>query len=41
MVIFINNNAIIKIKNNQKTLEIKKNKYIDSISSTITKNVKK
>ena len=42
MVIFINNNAIIKIKNNQKTLEIrKKNKYIDSIGSTITKNVKK
>jgi hypothetical protein len=51
MVIFINNDAIIKIKNNQKTLEIrKKNKYTGSISSnvtfasnlnTVTKNVKK
>jgi hypothetical protein len=51
MVIFINNDAIIKIKNNQKTLEIReKNKYTESISSTvtfasssntITKNVKK
>lgn len=51
MVIFINNDAIIKIKNNQKKLEIrKKNKYTDCIGSTITfassnntitKNVKK
>ena len=51
MVIFINNDAIIKIKNNLKKLEIrKKNKYTDCIGSTITftssnntitKNVKK
>ena len=51
MVLYINDDAIIKIKNNQKTLEIrKKNKYTDSISSnvtfasnsnTVTKNVKK
>ena len=37
MVLYINDDAIIKIKNNQKTLEIrKKNKYTDNISSNVT-----